>query len=125
MISLRSKPDDRLADIRGPGYRPSSPAKGGLSHNSARSGEFQRNRHLPGAKGWNSPPHESAVVCVELSPGGPAEFRRSADPPSGRLCGEGARFREIPPDLPKFREIATYLGWKGGIWNPVNLWSAV
>ena len=44
-----------------------------------------------------------------VSSGNPKKFRRFADPPSGRFCGEGARFRKIPPDLPKFSEIATYL----------------
>ena len=37
------------------------------------------------------------------------KFRRLADPPSCRFGCEGARFIEIPPDLPKFSQIATYL----------------
>ena len=48
-----------------------------------------------------------------------------ADPPSDRICGKGAPFREIPRDLPKFSEIATYLGWKVGVSHPVILWPIV
>ena len=44
----------------------------------------------------------------------PWETRMFADPPPGRFCGAGARFGDIPPDLPKFSAFVTYLGWKGG-----------
>ena len=81
---------------------------------SARRAEIRRNRHLLGPKGWNFAPHDSAADCVEISSWNPENPRWSAEPPSGRLCGEGARFREIPPDLPKFSGIATYLGGRGG-----------
>ena len=83
---------------------------GEIQRNSARSAEIQRTRHLNGAKGRNSAPHDSSADCVEISPGSPETSRLFADPPTGRFCGEGARFSEIPPDLPKFSEISTYLG---------------
>ena len=43
------------------------------------------------------------------------EIPAARGPPTGRFCGEVARFGEISPDLQKFGEIATYLRWKGGL----------
>ena len=59
---------------------------------------------------WNSAPHESVADRVEISEWAPGNFRLFANPPPVRFRGEVARFRGIPPDLPKFSEIATYLG---------------
>ena len=72
-------------------------------------------------KGWYFGPHESAVARVEISSGYHEKFRRRADPPSGWFCGEVARFKEIPTDLPEFSQISTYLVWKRGISRPTNL----
>ena len=108
-IPLRSKPADRLGDIRRPAPRPSTPEKGGSSQNSAQSAEFQRSRHLLGWVIRYFAPHGSVGGRVEISTGNLQKSRRFADPPYGRFRCEGARFGEIPRDLPKFRENATYL----------------
>ena len=63
------------------------------------------------------------VDCVEIASRNPEKFRLFADPPIGRYPIEEARFRETPPDLAKFSDIATYMGRKGRISHPMILWS--
>ena len=97
MIPLRSQPVDRLADIRRPEFRPSSPAKVGLSQNFARSGGFKRNLHLLETIGRNFAPRGSVADCVESSenpenPGGPTTQRPAGSTVEER--GPGA-FRQI------------------------------
>ena len=67
-----------------------------------------------GMGGGDFAPHDSVVYCVEISAMDTEKSRLFADPPSGRFCGEGARFRGIPPDLLKLSEISAYLGFDGG-----------
>ena len=96
-----------------------------IQRNSARPTEIHRNRLLLGMEGRNFAPQDSAVGFVEISSGNPSKRRRFADPPPGRLFGQVARFRGIPPDRPEFSEIATYLGRMGGIPRLSILWQIV
>ena len=70
------------------------PRKGGSSQNSARSAEFQRNRHLIGAIDRNSEAHEYVADCA-VSSGNPEKSRRISDPSPHLFYdeGEGSRGR--------------------------------
>ena len=96
-----------------------------IQGDSERRAAIQRNRNLLGAEAWGPEPHDPPADCVEISPRNPENFRRFADQPPGRICGKGARFREISRDLAELSEIATYLGRIGRISRPVILWLIV
>ena len=70
---------------------------GDIHRSPARPSDIQRNRHLRDATGRNFVPNESAVGFVVISRGNHDNFRRYAEPPSGRLCGEGGIQRNSHP----------------------------
>ena len=72
-----------------------SAAQGRESANSHSIGrDSSKSPHTWGGR-CNFAPHGAVVDCVEF-PENHAKFLLAADPPPGRFCGAGARFRGIP-----------------------------
>ena len=89
-----------------------------------RSADGRRNRHVLVEAGRNFVTPGCVCDCVESS-GNPETAPLFDDPPPDRFCGEGAIFRGIPPDRPRYGEIATYLVRISSISHIMDQWSIV
>ena len=119
LVILRSVAYGRLREnvensaVRGSAARLAQRRWGAIQGHPIRSAEIKRDRHLLWPKGWGFAPHESAVDCVEISPGGPRNIGGSR---VRHLAGSAATGRDSGEFRPTCRNSAkSSLTWAEGV----------